>query len=885
MPKVSALFISFLACIFLLSNSLSARNTSPGPKYKLVPTRKKTERLIKIYPVPGEGPVCIGGMKPITREQFEKVPYLKLKKRSRQLPESCNNGDEKYFPNPVVNQGAYGSCAQASGIGHHFTYVISLARDTVAGYPYPHNYTWNFLNGGVGGGSNFLDGWDIVNENGIPTFKTWGSGITADTKWLSGYDKYYSAMRNRYVEYNKIDVSTKEGIETLKQWIYDFGDGSPTGGCASFSCNCVPPMWDTTGMVQLPSGTPEAGWPIVQAWGHFGGHAMVIVGYHDSIRIDVNRDGEYTNDKDLNGDGKVDVKDWEIGGWLVANSWGNWDVKKGFFYMLYRTGALEPGNAYDPADTMFSQYGKIVDFDKGGFSSNKHVYTLRFKKVDDNIKRQLIYKINMNHTQRDQISISSGVSNNTGDNEPEFSHRHTIFNYQGGPLPMQGKNASSDIEIGLDVKELIGHIDKKEAKYFLSIDSKGGGTGKVASFSLIDYRGGSPVEKTCDQTDVDITQGTTTLSIVYESAMDPLTITTKDLPNAKQGEAYDEKLEASGGESPYKWELLKHVYYEVDNNNSFPEITDEVSPDDTDDGLAEVDLNFDFPFYGEKVKKVYVATDGHILFEPPFVYVRSAEALMATRCIAVLGADLVITSSDGLYCKSENDKVTVRWKTTHMWSETGLIDVDLDFAVVLYPSGKIEYFYGSNLSGDVSGMAVGASGGAGAHVVYDYGTLSDIPNGHKFGLMPEHELAGMSMSDDGKFNGTPTDEEGTYRVTFAVTDALLIKKVKSYNFNIGDISGIKNITPDVVSSMNIIHRSNASILFSFTTHTSARASLELYSVSGKKVQTMLNGRLQSGSHKVVLNLHDKGNTVANGIYMCRLQVGNRKVVRKISIVN
>ncbi len=882
MLKVTFTFFAVTVCIILFSTSLSARNTSPGSITKTQVAQENSEKIFKIYPVPGGEPVIVGGVKVPTPEEMAKIPDLRLKKRSLQLPESCNNGDEKYFPNPVVQQGQYGSCAQASGIGHQLTYALNLARD-VADPPYPHNYTWNFLNGGVGSGSSFLEGWEIVNESGCPTRSEWGSGISADTKWMTDYDRYYSALKNRYLEYNKVDISTPDGIETLKQWIFDYGDGSPIGGCASFSCNCVPPMHDVP-MIQLPDDSPEAGWPIVQAWGHFGGHAMVIVGYHDSIKIDVNKDGKYTNDVDLNGDNICDVRDWEIGGWLVANSWGNWDVKKGFYYMLYRTGALDPGNAYDPVDTSSSNNGTVVDFNTGGFTSNKHCFTLRARLVDDAVNRQVTYKIKMNYTQRDQISISSGVSNTTSDNTPEFSHRHIIFNYQGGAHAMQGSNAGSDMEMALDVKPLLNNVDKKEAKYFLTIDSKGAGSGKVETFSLMDYRSGSLVQKDCDQTDVTIDAGTTVLSIVYESAMDPLTITTASLPPAKKGDAYNQTLAASGGKSPYTWEMLKNIYYEVDNSNSFPSITDDASPNDTDDGLAEVDLDFDFPFYGETVKKIYIATDGHILFDPSFVYVRSAKALMATKCIAVLGADLVITSTDGLYFKGESDKATIRWTTKNMWSETGLIAVDLDFAAVIYPSGKIEYYYGSNMSGDVSGMAIGSSGGKGAYVSYDYGTLADIPSGHKFGLVPEKELAGMAMATDGKFTGTPTDDNGDYRVSFAVTDALEIRKVKSFTFNIGNtaIGALPLVKP--VSPLTITHRSSNAILFSFATGISAKVALDIYSLNGRKVRTLFAGRLQSGNHKMILNLYDEENVITNGIYVCHLSVGNRKVVEKFTIV-
>ena len=101
MPKVSALCISSIICILLLSTSLSARNTSPGSITQTKAAQESVDRTFKIYPVPGGEPVVVGGVKVPTPEEMAKIPYLRLKKRSLQLPESVNNGAEKYFPDPV----------------------------------------------------------------------------------------------------------------------------------------------------------------------------------------------------------------------------------------------------------------------------------------------------------------------------------------------------------------------------------------------------------------------------------------------------------------------------------------------------------------------------------------------------------------------------------------------------------------------------------------------------------------------------------------------------------------------------------------------------------------------------------------------------------------
>lgn len=878
MPKSISKLILLSACISLFLSSVYARNGLPAIFNSL--ESSKSSKLITGH-VEGVGEVTVGGVKLLTEKQVAETRNLKIINTLPLLPETFSNRNSKYVRS-LFNQ-IGGSCAQAGGTGFHYTYAINQARDTDASDKqnncYPHLFTWNFLNGGVGGGSSFMAGWEICNEIGIPNYANYGTE-SSQTKWLSGYSKYFSGMKNRYVIYNKVDVSTAQGIENLKQWIYDRGITGSTGGLATFSVNCLPPLWDRSphNIPDLPSASPKAGEMCVPFWGDSGGHVMTIVGWHDNIKMDLNNDGQYTKDKDINGDGKVDVGDWEIGGWLVLNSWGSWGINNnGTYWMLYRTGCLGSGNGYLGT----SNY----DLAQGGLTTGKYVYTLNGRTVDDKITQMFAYKIDLKHSQRDQISISAGVANDISATAPEYSFRYNVFNYQGGAHPMQGQGASQTIEIGLDAKQLLNYVDKKEAKFFLMIDAKGAGSGQVNSFSLIDYRGSSPNEVACSETNKTIAANSTTvMSIVLNATTNPLNITTETLPGAQQNQVYTTQLAAEGGETPYKWELLENVYYETASGSETWQITSEVSPNDSDDGFKEQDLGFDFPFFGETVKKIYIGTDGIILFEPNFVYVRSPKALQATKAIAGLGADYVIGTGDAMYFSGNSQRAIIRWKTKHLWGEAGLLDINVDFGVVLYPSGKIAYYYGSGMSGDVSGMAMGASNGEGSYFTYDFGSVTDIPNNHKSALLPEVKVNGMSANSSGVFSGTPTNADGDYRVSFRVTDALEIQKTKSFIFKIGGTPIVNKLVNNITSPLKVITSANSSLLFSFTTKNIAHATLEAFTLDGKKVKTMFNGKLKAGQQKIVWNMKNKDDAIlSNGVYLCKLTVGSDKVVTKVAV--
>lgn len=879
-------FLTFLVLAAFLSTSYAGR----GITHKLSQPAENSQKIYKKILVPGEEPVYVGGVKVVTPEQDAKISYVKIKNTSPPLPTFFSNADKKYLRDIFNQKGS--SCAQASGIGIHYTYALNLGRDTDAkqkNNQLPYLFTWNFLNGGSeDGGSSYIEGWELVNENGIADTITWGLTPPNNywSRWMTGYDKYLAGMLNRYATIGKINISTQDGITNLKYWIKDFGDGSPVGGMAAFSVNCLQPMWNSS-LLRVPAESPyEAGKAIVPAWGASGGHAMNIIGWHDSVFFDVNNDGQFTNNIDITKDGIVDVRDMEQGAWLIVNTWGPNYEDNGFYYMLYRTAALEPGNAY--SDTLQQGNGQIAQdsfaLNNGGLTSGKNAYTLRPVVVDATIKQQFTYKVVIGHTQRDQISILAGVANDTSANEPEVSQRFAVFNYQGGAHPMEGIGSTSPLEIGLDVKHLLNSVDQKKAKFFLMVDAKAGGSGTVQSFSLFDRRGASPVEATCDQTPKTITASDRTiLSIVYESAANPLLIKTDTLPGGAKNQSYTTTLEAEGGTEPYIWEMLNNVYYEVPNSGTFPAITSTVMANDSDDGLAEQDLGFSFKFFGETFDKIYIGTDGIILFEDNFTYVRSPKALINTKAIAALGADLMYQSGDEMYFEGDATKATIRWKTKHMWSEAGPIVVDLDFAAVIYPDGKIEFFY-QTLTGDVSGMAMGASGGEGSsYFVYDYGTVADIPADHKAALLPEAEILGLWCSEAGVFSGTVYNDDGDYRITFAVTDALDIKKTKSFIFNVDDSNPIIATNKVFKTPLKIFNNANSSIVFSFGTSKMANAKLEAFSLDGRKIRTIYNGKLKAGQHKIVWDLQSK-NSVSNGIYLCKLSVGKESIVRKLAVL-
>ncbi len=782
-----------------------------------------SSKIIKLERGPGLEPLYAGGVRELTAEEIAKVPDLKIEIQKNILEPAFTNRESIYL-RPIFNQKG-GSCAQAAGIGVHYTYALARVNNINVNnnnkeHIFSYFYTWNFLNRGDESGSSFLEGWNIGNENGIPPISIWEpskqynyyNNTKPATYWMDGYSNYYKSMKNRFVEINKIDASTVEGINVLKQWIKD-------GGIASFSVKCVRPMYDN--QIGLPKSTN--GKPCIPAWGHEGGHVMTIIGWDDNIAYDVDKKNGVTNDRDINNDNEINVGDWEKGAWHVINTWGSdWpsNADKGCYYMLYRTAALKPENAYkDSSDNG----GMDLFLDRGGWSSGKYVFTLTGKKVDDKIKQAFTYKVKMKHKDRGKLSLLAGITNDSTSNEPEFFHRYILFNNQGGDtvqINMQGEEKPETIEIGLDAKCLLDHVNNQNAKFFFIVQSQSSLPGEVVSFSLMDYRSGSLSEIKCTELNKTIAANSTTKLIInYNSTLKPLNITTPSLPDAKKGQSYSNtQLAAEGGNTPYKWEMLENIYYEVPVGNETWKITSAITPANTpvDDSLIEKEIPFEFPFFGNNYKKIYIASDGHIMFENLFDYVRSPENLKNIKSLAVLGADYLIKNGGAIYYSADANKVIVRWKANKLWGERDSLDINVDFGCVIYPTGKVEYYYGDNLSGEVNLFAMGASDGLGNYFIFDkYNVLSDIPANHKAALMPETKINGLTCSNAGVLSGTPTNNGGEYHLTFRVTDAIEVKKTKSYILKIIDGNPIINGKLSKITTPLKVVSNNSIITFSF----------------------------------------------------------------------
>ncbi|MDY0104118.1 MAG: hypothetical protein RBS07_14375 [Lentimicrobium sp.] len=466
-------------------------------------------QIINMNPDPNDSPWLSGGaVAPAPGSDNDTVEFIPSPASlATQLPSFAYNDAHVWFPY-IFHQGNNACCVHVAEIFYTYAYEVNRKRGLSASNPpnkinlYHPLYTYNFLNKGLSGSfTSFKSGFNIIEENGCPSWDIYDDPALSDTSknykyWMTGYDKYNSGMHNTISMVRTFNFQTSpSGLNYLKHWIADHGNNETTGGLAIIGVNTD--GWNPNNVV--PTGSAHAGEKYISSLGAQGsGHALTIVGYNDDIWIqDINGDGQYTNDHDVNGDGFYNIHDFEKGAFKVANSWGTgWNFPNGGFILVpYKL--LFPGN---PGLTISYAYTCEV-----------------FPNYEEIPAPEISVKASVEYPERNKLGFKVGYAQNANQTEPINSTFYNSFKYQGGPNQMRGAY-SGPIETGLDFAHWYQNEDV--GKIFFIVDENENGVptnGLIEYFSIVDYRWGEVFELFCDETNVAIVSNDeTVLSIDYD---------------------------------------------------------------------------------------------------------------------------------------------------------------------------------------------------------------------------------------------------------------------------------------------------------------------------------------------------------------------------------
>jgi len=312
------------------------------------------------------------------------------------------------------------SCANAAGVSFCYDYAVQTYANTPSSGNsplYTYNYTYHFLNSANqaegGDGWMFVEAFDILKQTGCPTSTDFGGfdGAVDDANaWMTGYDKYYKAMKIRVDEYYKIDMSSASADELVKQIVYDYADGSANGAMVCFQANSE----------SMPT-SQISGRKTLTSLGGGGGHALTITGYDNSF---------------------------QGGSWLCQAHWGTGDYWCP--YSLLRSGTAWNNN---PAGNKYAMFCRV-----------KKNYSPKFT-----FKVNLTH-----NQRNNICIMTGVASSPTATTPTKTKDYQGAFNYGGGSLPMCGTGKSSTIEIGLDLTDFQADVSSGQGTFFLTVISKGG---------------------------------------------------------------------------------------------------------------------------------------------------------------------------------------------------------------------------------------------------------------------------------------------------------------------------------------------------------------------------------------------------------------------------
>ncbi|RXQ92191.1 hypothetical protein EO244_11620 [Ancylomarina salipaludis] len=380
-------------------------------------------------------------------------PSLKTAKSGETAVTFVDNSDTKFFP-PIVSQ-ISNSCGPASNVHYIYTYELNLLHDRDGKLPENianYMYIWNFMNGGIERGTYAWDVYATIEANGVVPESVYVTEST--TEWASGFDVYKTGMSNRVGTLSRLDPTVPGDLELMKQYLIDHGNGSAHGGLIQFSA-----FADPLAATPYDEVTDTGLKAIIPEFGTSGMHSMAIVGFDDSVWWDYNKDGQ----KD----------DYEMGAFIVANSWGTSWGDQGKFYAPYHTfTTLEQGE---------------------GGTGNMGKECLMIAAEERDVKVAIC--LGLEHDSRNDVSVKVGIA---ADKDAKYATTSRYFKWMrnaGGDHYMRGKYGPSNkiIEVGIDVTDLLDEVEGTESPaFFVDINDKDAGAksgdGEILYCTLVDYR-------------------------------------------------------------------------------------------------------------------------------------------------------------------------------------------------------------------------------------------------------------------------------------------------------------------------------------------------------------------------------------------------------------
>lgn len=376
------------------------------------------------------------------------------------LPSHVDNSQLPSFP-PIGDQQQLGSCVAWGTTYYQATHEYGLLNG-INNKTHFHNvfspkWTYNNLNGGVDEGLAIFDTYQLFSQNGLVSMESFPYD-TNYRAWDLNPQDWLNALSYRSSPGHLIAGigGDQQNLQVIKQLLNN-------GHVVTFGTFIDSWQLTTIKSDPLASTNPHAD-ELAAAWmsGTDGGHCMTIVGYDDTVWIDVNCNNS--------------VDPGEKGAFLVANSWGADWGNKGFVWV-----------AYD-AFLSSSAVPNGPEFDRVAIADAMNSYVITAVPISPHYSPKLIAQFSLSQTIRNQISVSVGISDISANTPSKVFNSYALVN-QGGDLEFDGTSPHGlqTATFALDLTDLLPAVSAVKKRFYLLVkDNKIGSPTTIKSFDIID---------------------------------------------------------------------------------------------------------------------------------------------------------------------------------------------------------------------------------------------------------------------------------------------------------------------------------------------------------------------------------------------------------------
>lgn len=358
------------------------------------------------------------------------------------------------FP-PIGNQGSEGSCVGWALTYYNASHETCLVRgcDNKASstHRFSPRWTYNMVNGGADNGSSFSQHVNILVKHGAPSLALLPYVAGDYRRWDLDPAHWRAAIGFRTNPSQTVSgMNTDSGMAAAKQVLAN-------GHVLAFGTYITSWAYST-----VKSGPFAGQRAVTHMTGTVGGHGMTLVGYDDSLWVDVNANG---------------VTDpGELGAFKVANSWGTSWGNAGFIWVAYD--ALRTTSAVAGGPTT-----RVPLMNNGGntafYLPARTAYTPR-----------LLAEFTLSTASRNQLSVLLGASASTA-TSPATSWVPAMVRNQGGAYAFDGTTTAVDGTFVMDLSELASTTGAAQNFYLTVADSAAGAPATLKGFTLVDVASGA----------------------------------------------------------------------------------------------------------------------------------------------------------------------------------------------------------------------------------------------------------------------------------------------------------------------------------------------------------------------------------------------------------